>query len=46
LDGFPLDTDFEVVTYPDRYSDERGKTMWKAVSELIVNPAPCETIGD
>jgi DNA polymerase I-like protein with 3'-5' exonuclease and polymerase domains len=46
LDGFPLDTDFEVVTYPDRYSDERGETMWKAVSELIDNPAPCEPIGD
>lgn len=46
LDGFPLDTDFEVVTYPERYSDERGKTMWEAVSELIGNPAPCEPIGD
>jgi DNA polymerase I-like protein with 3'-5' exonuclease and polymerase domains len=41
LDGFSLDTDSEVIAYPDRYSDERGETMWKAVSDLVGDPAPC-----
>ena len=41
LDGFGLDTDAEVIRYPERYSDERGETMWKAISELVGDPAPC-----
>ena len=41
LDGFSLDTDSEVIAYPQRYSDERGETMWKAISELVGDPAPC-----
>ena len=35
LDGFPLRTEAEVVRYPDRYMDKRGKEMWEVVWELI-----------
>jgi DNA polymerase-1 len=35
LDGFELGTDATVVRYPDRYLDERGKTMWDKVMALL-----------
>jgi len=35
LNGFPLRSDAEIVRFPDRYVDQRGETMWKAVSELV-----------
>jgi hypothetical protein len=35
LDGFELGTDVTIVRYPDRYSDERGKTMWDKVMALL-----------
>ena len=35
LGGFPLRTEAEVVRYPDRYMDKRGKEMWEVVWELI-----------
>ena len=35
LDGFELGTDATVVRYPDRYMDERGKTMWDKVIALV-----------
>jgi DNA polymerase-1 len=35
LDGFELGTDATVVRYPDRYMDERGKTMWDKVMALL-----------
>ena len=31
LDGFRLRSDAKIVRYPDRYMDERGKTMWGTV---------------
>jgi hypothetical protein len=34
LDGFPLRTEAKIVRHPERYSDDRGKVMWKIVSEL------------
>jgi hypothetical protein len=35
LDGFELKSDFTIVSYPDRYSDERGQAMWKLVTEIL-----------
>jgi hypothetical protein len=35
LDGFALRTDAKIVRWPDRYMDERGKTMWETVSRLL-----------
>ena len=34
LDGFELRTDVEVVRYPDRYVDSRGRKMWETVIQL------------
>ena len=35
LDGFEIRTDVEIVRWPDRYSDERGITMWEKVMMLL-----------
>jgi hypothetical protein len=35
LDGFELTTDTAVFTYPERYMDERGSTMWERVMALL-----------
>lgn len=35
LDGFRLRTDVEVVRYPDRYMDNRGKGMWTLVMKTL-----------
>jgi DNA polymerase I len=35
LNGFELGTDAKIVTYPDRYMDERGVVMWERVMKLI-----------
>jgi DNA polymerase-1 len=35
LDGFSLRSDVELIRYPDRYADERGKVMWKSVMDLL-----------
>jgi DNA polymerase I-like protein with 3'-5' exonuclease and polymerase domains len=35
LDGFELGTDVKIVTYPDRYMDERGTVMWDRIMKLI-----------
>lgn len=35
LDGFPLRSDADIVRYPDRYHDKRGKNMWEAVLRAI-----------
>ena len=35
LDRFELGTDATVVCYPDRYMDERGKTIWDKVMALL-----------
>lgn len=38
LDGFELRTDAEVVRYPDRYMDKRGRTMWDTIWSLVGEP--------
>jgi DNA polymerase family A len=35
LGGFELATDEEVIRYPERYVDKRGKAMWEAVWQTI-----------
>jgi DNA polymerase-1 len=35
LAGFELDTDVQIVRYPNRYSDPRGEVMWALVMKLI-----------
>jgi len=39
LDGFELQTDAEIVTWPNRYIDSRGVVLWDAVLG-IVKPDP------
>jgi DNA polymerase I-like protein with 3'-5' exonuclease and polymerase domains len=35
LDGLEIDTDVEVIRWPDRYSDDRGRVMWDRVTEIL-----------
>ena len=35
LGGFPLRTEAKIIHYPDRYTDERGKVMWKTVMGIL-----------
>jgi DNA polymerase I len=35
LAGFPLRTEAKVVTYPERYMDDRGQVMWDTVQDLL-----------
>lgn len=35
LDGFELETDVEVVAFPNRYFDERGVDMWNSVTGIL-----------
>jgi DNA polymerase-1 len=35
LAGFELNTDVEVVRYPDRYMDKRGEVMWDTVDNIV-----------
>jgi DNA polymerase-1 len=35
LDGLEVDTDAEIIRWPDRYADDRARVMWVRVSELL-----------
>ena len=35
LAGLEVDTDVEIIRWPDRYADERGRVMWERVTELL-----------
>ncbi len=35
LNGFALNTDVDVIHYPDRYQDERGVVMWDTIICLL-----------
>jgi DNA polymerase family A len=35
LDGFELRTDVNIVPWPRRYSDPRGRRMWETVTDII-----------
>jgi hypothetical protein len=36
LNGFMLRTDVEVIRYPERYQDGRGRKMWETVQGLLL----------
>jgi DNA polymerase I len=40
LGGFTLRSEVEVVRYPERYMDKRGKVMWDRVVRLIEKREP------
>jgi DNA polymerase-1 len=35
LAGFVIRTDVQIVRFPDRYTDERGRVMWDRVMRLL-----------
>lgn len=38
LDGFELRADAQIVRWPARYQDARGKRMWEVVTKLASHP--------
>jgi DNA polymerase I-like protein with 3'-5' exonuclease and polymerase domains len=40
LGGFELETDAEIVSYPNRYMDERGTEMWELVLGILAELDP------
>jgi hypothetical protein len=40
LGGFELETDAEIVSFPNRYSDERGTEMWESVLAILAELDP------
>lgn len=45
LDGFELRSDAKLVRSPERYSDERGETMWRLVQEVLQELGEVEREG-
>ena len=45
LGGFELETDADIVSYPERYADERGAEMWGLVTGILaeLDPVPFGT---
>ncbi len=39
LGGLEVGTDVEVIAWPDRYADPRGRVMWERVMELLEGQA-------
>ena len=39
LDGLEVGTDVEIIEWPDRYADPRGRVMWERVMELLEGQA-------
>ncbi len=37
LSGFRLRSDADVISYPDRYADERGYQMWQSVMSILAD---------
>ena len=48
LDGFELRSDVVVVTYPNRYMDERGAQMWDVVWRVMdeLNLEELDEVGE
>jgi hypothetical protein len=38
LDGLEIDTEAEIIAYPDRYADPRGAVMWERITQLLDAP--------
>ena len=46
LDGFEMESDAKIVSWPDRYQDEeRGRIMWERVHSLATKSARCVQNG-
>jgi DNA polymerase I len=43
LGGFPLRTETDVVTYPERYRDKRGADTWETIMRLLMELDPSQT---
>jgi hypothetical protein len=43
LNGFEIRVDAKIVRWPDRYLDERGRTMWETVCRLLTESESAET---
>ena len=41
LGGFELRSDANLIRYPDRYMDERGKVMWDAIMRILADLEGC-----
>ena len=35
LDGVEVGTDVDVIEWPNRYADPRGRVMWERVTEIL-----------
>ena len=35
LDALEVDVDVELISWPDRYADERGAVMWERIAEIL-----------
>jgi DNA polymerase I-like protein with 3'-5' exonuclease and polymerase domains len=35
LDGLEIETDVDLIAWPDRYADPRGQRMWEQVNDLL-----------
>jgi DNA polymerase family A len=44
LGGLEVDTDVEIIAWPDRYADDRGRVMWERISELLMENVPGQRI--
>jgi hypothetical protein len=40
LAGVEVATDVEIISWPDRYADERGAVMWERVTEILASKEP------
>ena len=45
LGGFRLNTDVEVIFYPDRYRDKRGEHMWNCIQDILKERHPGQYIN-
>ncbi|MBX3421845.1 MAG: DNA polymerase I [Pirellulaceae bacterium] len=44
LGGFELQTDAEVINFPNRFEDERGAEMWALVTGILAELTPSVTV--
>jgi hypothetical protein len=40
LGGFELETDADIIDYPNRFEDERGVEMWRLVTGILTELTP------
>jgi hypothetical protein len=40
LGGFELETDADIINYPNRFEDERGVEMWRLITGILTELTP------